>query len=661
MPLRRRRILLLDHDVDFGRCFAALLSADGRDDVTLSHSVVEARQALEAVGARFDLVVTELDLADGDGDGLTVLLSALKLDPVPLIALVSSAGAELLAPLQDMVLQGSGLPLSLLSKPLVPALVQSMLQKMRVARPEVMDEESELSLEQIKRAIEQREFQIVLESQVDLETGVVQGFEALARWQHPDRGLLGPQHFIPLIESSALMPAFTLAIFDSLLLTRRHLAAHGYQGSLSLNLSPLCLADERFASEMIARSAQAGDLPGHYILELTETASAEDSMMAVASLARLRMHGFRLSVDDFGMGYASMLKMQSAAFSQIKIDRQFTSRVESERVSRAAVEAAVVVARNLGWTCVAEGIETGAQLTQLRRLGCGLGQGYLFSRPLPPEQAAIWWRSWMQHPAEALGTLSVPDTVAAVRIPQAVTSMPAPVPDLAALEQRRNAVWIFDLQNFGVAWANEAGIRFWRANSLQELLERDFVSDMSLATQDRLTAYRTLLIEQGARQERWTLYPKGLPQSVDCIVSPVNFPERGIAMQIEAFPVGAVMASDRLDMEIARMSASAILVFDLSGEMVWQSPSAYSLFQRQLIHLRDALASEAETEPLLGRARGDRQFVQDLPLLIGDAAVWCRLQMRQGRSPNTGEAIVICNLTPVDDLLSSRQFSSAAA
>ncbi len=177
--------------------------------------------------------------------------------------------------------------------------------------------------------------------------------------------------------------------------------ANGYEGSLSVNLSPLTLTALNFASQVNTAVLARGLDPKRITFELTESAAANGSA-AIENITRLRIKGFRLSIDDFGTGYSSLQQLSELPLSELKIDRCFTARMLADKVARAAVESSLQLAQRLSLRSCGEGIESGEIVRQLRWLGCELGQGYLFTKPLPPERVLPWLSDWATRRGELI-------------------------------------------------------------------------------------------------------------------------------------------------------------------------------------------------------------------------------------------------------------------
>ncbi|MEO6570061.1 MAG: EAL domain-containing protein [Ilumatobacteraceae bacterium] len=239
---------------------------------------------------------------------------------------------------------------------------------------------------ELRKGIERGEIVPYFQPIVDLESGRVVGYEVLARWLHPDRGLLPPHEFLPLAEETGLLVDLGARMLrDSLAqLARWRTAGHPFAGcSLSVNVGSRQLVDPHFYDVVSEALAQTGVDADSLWLEITETALLADVKTATIALRELRSLGLHLSVDDFGTGYSSLTYLKRFPVEAIKIDRSFVSGLGLEQEDTTIVEAVVRLGQSLGLSVVAEGIESPLQLGRLRELGCDRGQGYLFGRPRP--------------------------------------------------------------------------------------------------------------------------------------------------------------------------------------------------------------------------------------------------------------------------------------
>jgi diguanylate cyclase (GGDEF)-like protein/PAS domain S-box-containing protein len=239
---------------------------------------------------------------------------------------------------------------------------------------------------ELRHGIERHEIVPYFQPIVNLTTGEVISFEVLARWLHPDRGLLSPGEFLPMAESTGLIVDLGAAILRDSLAQLAHWRARGMQFAscgLSVNVATQQLVDNSFVEVVETALGETGIDADSLWLEITETTLMEDTVAASKGLRALRSLGLHLSVDDFGTGYSSLTYLKRFPVETIKIDRSFVSGLGLEVDDTSIVEAVVHLGHSLGLTVVAEGVETPLQLNGLRELGCDNGQGYLFGRPRP--------------------------------------------------------------------------------------------------------------------------------------------------------------------------------------------------------------------------------------------------------------------------------------
>jgi diguanylate cyclase (GGDEF)-like protein len=248
-------------------------------------------------------------------------------------------------------------------------------------------------LGQVREAIERDEFELHYQPKVDLREGRVCGMEALLRWRHPERGMLMPGQFVPVVERTALIGPLTSALLDKALCQMANWREHGLDLSVAVNLSARNLVDLDLPGQVAAALHRHAVPAERLTLEVTESATLLAPERAAQALAALRAIGVAVSIDDFGTGNASIGYLSTLPVDELKIDRSFVMGVCSQARSGAIVRSIVDLARNLDLRVVAEGIETEGALERLRELGCDVAQGFFVARPMPPEQLAEWLRS----------------------------------------------------------------------------------------------------------------------------------------------------------------------------------------------------------------------------------------------------------------------------
>src|SRR6478735_4380302 len=239
---------------------------------------------------------------------------------------------------------------------------------------------------ELRRGLERGEVVPYFQPIVELSSGRVIGYEVLARWLHPDRGMLPPGDFLPLAEETGLLVELGARMLRDSLAQLAHWRAAGYpfaNCSLSVNVGTRQLVDPTFYDMVVDALAETGIDSESLWLEITETALLSDVKSATVALRELRSLGLHLSVDDFGTGYSSLTYLKRFPVEVIKIDRSFVNGLGIDTEDSTIVEAVVRLGQALGLRVVAEGIESPLQLSRLRELGCDRGQGYLFGRPRP--------------------------------------------------------------------------------------------------------------------------------------------------------------------------------------------------------------------------------------------------------------------------------------
>ena len=253
-------------------------------------------------------------------------------------------------------------------------------------------DESQLDLlAQLRSAIAGDQLRLQYQPKVSLRAGRAVGFEALVRWDHPERGLLGPGQFLPLAERTALMRPLTDWVLREAIGQCTSWRAAGWDVDVSVNIAPATLLESDLPTR-VNELLTAGGLPGSALeLEITETAVMVDPVRAAETLRRLRTMGVAVSIDDFGAGYTSLSYLKSLPVNSLKIDRRFVTHLLDDVRDEAVTRSVVSLAHDLGLTVVAEGVETADVRQRLVELGCDQAQGYLMARPMD----AVAVRGWL--------------------------------------------------------------------------------------------------------------------------------------------------------------------------------------------------------------------------------------------------------------------------
>lgn len=250
---------------------------------------------------------------------------------------------------------------------------------------------------QLRAALADGQFELFLQPKVDMRSGAVVGAEALARWNHPERGLLAPAAFLHLIEDTELETAFGTWVVQSGLALAQHLAAAGLKIPVSVNITASHLQQANFAAWM---GEQLASHPAHLLdIEITETAALLQIDRVAQTLRELRELGVSISLDDFGTGYSSLTYLRRLPLNNLKIDQSFVSGMMDEAGDLAIVQGVIGLARSFGYRVIAEGVETEDQGQMLLQMGCAQAQGYFITRPMPVAQFLTWACDWKAPPA----------------------------------------------------------------------------------------------------------------------------------------------------------------------------------------------------------------------------------------------------------------------
>jgi EAL domain-containing protein (putative c-di-GMP-specific phosphodiesterase class I) len=252
---------------------------------------------------------------------------------------------------------------------------------------------------ELSRGITGGEIGVVYQPVIALATGEAYGAEALARWRHPTRGLIAPDDFIPLAEESgAILQLGRAVLFEACREAAGWRSAGRQPLTVTVNVAAAQLAHDAFVPDLVDILRATGLPAGRLVLEMTETAMFHDTQTTISRLAALRDLGVQVALDDFGTGYSSLGYLRRFPVDMLKIAREFVVPASAGPDGWAFAHAIVALGRTLGLHIVAEGIEEQAQLEQLRSLGCELGQGFLFARPMSGAEVAARFAAHAERP-----------------------------------------------------------------------------------------------------------------------------------------------------------------------------------------------------------------------------------------------------------------------
>ncbi|HSI47473.1 MAG TPA: EAL domain-containing response regulator [Ideonella sp.] len=367
--------------------------------VPLIYEAATGSEALELLGLLAlspDLLIVDLEMPGMDGVELIQQLHQRQIH----IPLVVASGRELaLIHSVELMARNLGLPvLGWLQKPLTLPPLQAMLQRFGEladgqcpdSPTDPADPAASICREDLASAIASGELGVHYQPKVDMRTGIVRGVEALARWHRHGTGFVRPDLFVALAEEEDLIHELTLSVMGQALAQAAEWNARGLKLSMAINLSQRLLDRPSLVDEVTALVQQRGLKPDQVVLEITESTLADRLGAALGALARLRLKGFGLSIDDYGTGFSSMQQLARIPFTELKIDRSFVHGAHQRSNLRVILQSALELARQLGLVTVAEGVETLEDWRLLQQGGCNMGQGYLIAKPMPASEMLQW-------------------------------------------------------------------------------------------------------------------------------------------------------------------------------------------------------------------------------------------------------------------------------
>jgi EAL domain-containing protein (putative c-di-GMP-specific phosphodiesterase class I) len=387
-----RALLLEDQDID-AEIAIQVLESCGAIQVLRVANGHQGLTILKSADHAMDVVVSDLQMPGMDG--LEFLREISKLDATIAMVLTSGVDAAIIRT-AELVGRSYGLNiLGAIPKPLsVTSLYPLLLRCFGQTSVKKLGGTSLMSLEAVQAGLSREQFIPYFQPQVCLNTGKLRGVEALMRWQHDELGILPPSKFLPVLELHGMIDVATEHLFASCLREIENWKRKGVDIPVSINVSVQSLTDTSLP-ERLSNMATFADVPQSMVtLEITETAAMTDPAHSLETLARLRLKGFGLSIDDYGTGFSSMRQLYQAPFTELKIDQVFVTGSTSQPILASLLEASAQLANRLGLRCVAEGVETAADWRMALQSGCEIAQGFYIGKPMPPGLVLGWYNHW---------------------------------------------------------------------------------------------------------------------------------------------------------------------------------------------------------------------------------------------------------------------------
>lgn len=387
------RILVVDDDAFMLRLMSTMLTQLGSTALTACQTGEAALDEIAEQDA-FDLVFLDVNMPGMDGIEFIRRLATRQFRGG--LVLVSGEKPRLLASIHRLINTHRLRSLGVLQKPVTLEALRARISQWRATAERtarVRALRAPYALERVLEAIARGEMTNHYQPQVAIGSGELVGVECLARWQHPEDGLVLPDQFIPVLEQHGMIPCLTRAVLANQLRQCRAWRGQGIELSATVNVSMDDIVALDFPDELERLVAQSGVEPGRLTLELTEGQVTRQLAIALDVLSRLQLKGFRLSIDDFGTGHSSLAQLRDLPFDELKIDRGFVQGAARDERLQAICSASVRMAKQLHMRVIAEGVELEDDWRYLQQLGCDAAQGYLFARPMPPAELNQWMQA----------------------------------------------------------------------------------------------------------------------------------------------------------------------------------------------------------------------------------------------------------------------------
>ncbi|MDO8891307.1 MAG: EAL domain-containing protein [Sulfurimicrobium sp.] len=393
--MKTQLVVLFVDDDEFQLEFVSdMLRALGVAEVLTANGGKEGLALFDALANKPDLLLCDLSMPDMDG--IEFLRHVAERGYQGAIGILSGMETGLRKAADTLARAYSLNLLGVMEKPARREALISMLVQIDQLRPSQVEHvtEASLSVEEVKAGLAQGRIEIFFQPKVAVSGRRMVGVECLARWRHPERGILGPHTFIGVAEQHGLIDELTLVVLRRAVSHLAEWQRRGHDCKIAINLSADNL-NRLDLPEIFHKIVQdAGVASQQIVLEITEGGLMKDFHLSLDILTRLRLKGFSLSVDDFGTGYSNMEKLKQLPFSELKVDRTFVSGAAEDPIAHAILESSMHLGRTLGLNLVAEGVETQEDWDLIEKLGCDEVQGYFIAKPMPAAELLDWKKEW---------------------------------------------------------------------------------------------------------------------------------------------------------------------------------------------------------------------------------------------------------------------------
>ncbi|GAA5173647.1 EAL domain-containing protein [Niveibacterium umoris] len=390
--LRIDSVLVVDDSAVQRQHAVTLAKGLGIELVYEAGNGVEALELLALLTVPPALLVIDLEMPGMDG---VELIQQLRERDIQIPIMVASSRDLTLIDSVEAMTAALGLEIvAALQKPLAAEQLADALKRIGRGGKAVAEGSAAIFVplgeSELAEAIRGGQIVPYFQPKVDVRTAMIKGVEALARWRHPERGMIAPDTFIPLAEKSGLIRELTMKMTERALAQAAQWNARELRLTMAINLSPLSLDTPGFPQEVWALQEASGVPADQIVWEITESSVVANLGAALGTLARLRLKGFGLSIDDYGTGFSSMQQLARIPFTELKIDRSFVHGASRKPHLKVILQSALDMSNRLGLVSVAEGVETMEDWRLLQESGCSVAQGFLIAKPMPGDELAGW-------------------------------------------------------------------------------------------------------------------------------------------------------------------------------------------------------------------------------------------------------------------------------
>lgn len=391
--LSKLRILVVDDEVFVLNLSVRILKNLGCKNVITANSGKQALEKLNQAQNNFDVIICDLNMPEIDGVEFMRHISEKNFTGG--IILFSGEDERMLEVVRDLAKSHKLNVFGAIQKPLKPDVLKLLLDNYKPAQTKKkFTSQKPITEEELRAGLDGDELQLVFQPKVKIADGTIMGVETLARWNHADRGILGPDAFIPLAEKVGLINDLTYAIYKKAMIQAGEWHANAIDIKTSVNVSINNFTLEGFSDFLVTTANEQGVDLSKVTLEVTETQVMADVQGCLEILIQLRMKKFGLSMDDFGTGQSSMEQLKRIPFTELKIDRAFVHGALYDSGARAILESSLHLAKRLKIETVAEGVETREDWDLVGSLECDYVQGFYCAKPMSNEKLIEFIETW---------------------------------------------------------------------------------------------------------------------------------------------------------------------------------------------------------------------------------------------------------------------------